>query len=606
MDSPTAETPSSADPCFPAPVPQPPSASVRRSLLAYLKPREVHVPNYVWCTLFTALGGFIFGFDTGSIGPITVMPQFLSQFADNAQGTISPTVQGLLVSCILLTASLASVISGPISDRISRTRTIALGAVVFAAGSAIACSASTLVQMFVGRCLAGVGEGLFMSAVTVYAIEIAPASSRGRLGSVVQLLITIGIASGYFVCYGTSRTSSSLSWRLPLVMQCVTASVLAAGCPFLPHSPRWLRHVGRHDEAVKAWEKLGVSAADAEKTDESAQRERENQARQEGHGNRGSWLQEAKQLWTKDVRKRTFLGVFLMGMQNASGIDGVLYYAPVLFSQAGLPGTTASFIASGVSGLVNVICTLSVQFFADSWSRRASMIIGGAIISFSMLIIGSLYATAASDTAAGRWTIIALIYVFVIGFSCSWAITTRIIASEIQPMRTRAAATSLGQCANWAINWVIAFTTPLFLARSSSGPYFLFGACSLITTIVCILWQPETSGASLEEVDKAFEVSPWRSFVPKALHPKFKAGSAANRQRRRSDALVPTEEHELGAPNTSFQHDLYGQQMDIYDMLQGVEMTDRQRDRMIVEELPEVRYNDRWNDVYRLTNIHRP
>lgn len=124
------------------------------------------------------------------------MPKFQAQFADQKTGTISPTVQGLIVSSILLTASLASLASGPLSDRISRTRTIAVGAIVFAAGSTIACAAGTLAQLFVGRALAGVGEGLFISAVTVYAIEIAPASSRGRLGSVVQLLITIGIASG--------------------------------------------------------------------------------------------------------------------------------------------------------------------------------------------------------------------------------------------------------------------------------------------------------------------------------------------------------------------------------------------------------------------------
>ncbi|KAK7689845.1 hypothetical protein QCA50_006484 [Cerrena zonata] len=496
------------EPCFPTPTG---SSGIRRllsSVVSKALPRPIHIPNYVWCALFTAIGGFIFGFDTGSIGPITIMPKFQAQFADKNTGVISPTVQGLIVSSILLTASLASLASGPLSDRISRTRTIAVGAIVFAVGSAIACSANTLAQLFVGRALAGAGEGLFISAVTVYAIEIAPASSRGRLGSVVQLLITIGIASGYFVCYGTSRIDSSLSWRFPLGMQSIVSVILAAGCPFLPHSPRWLRHVGRRAEANVAWERLGVSAADAEKTEESANRERE-------RVQRGSVWEEARAMWEKDVRKRTALGVFVMGMSNASGIDGVLYYAPVLFAQAGLPGTTASFIASGVSGLVNVACTVVVQFFADSWSRRSSMIGGGLVTATCMLTIGSLYATDASNTDAGRWSIIVLIYIFVIGFSCTWAIVTRIICSEIQPMRTRAAATSLGQCANWIINWVIAFTTPLFLAHSSSGPYFLFGTCCLITALVCLAYLPETRGATLEDVDKAFIVSPWKSLMRK-------------------------------------------------------------------------------------------
>lgn len=157
---------------------------------------QSRVPNYVWCTMLMSLGGLVWGFDTGSIGPISIMPQFTQQFSSNGS-SLSPTIQGLIISTILLTASIASVVSGPIADRISRTRTTALGAAVFAAGSAITCSASnSLAQIFVGRCIAGVGEGLFTSALTVYTIEIAPASRRGQLTTVIQLMITIGIASG--------------------------------------------------------------------------------------------------------------------------------------------------------------------------------------------------------------------------------------------------------------------------------------------------------------------------------------------------------------------------------------------------------------------------
>lgn len=159
-----------------------------------LKP-TFRVPNYVWCAMFMSIGGFIFGFDTGSIGPISIMPQFEQRFSPGG-GSISPTVQGLIISTILLTASLASLVSGPIADRFSRTRTTALGAIVFAAGGAIACSAGTLAQIFIGRCVAGVGEGLFLSALTVYTIEIAPASRRGQLTTIIQLLVTMGIASG--------------------------------------------------------------------------------------------------------------------------------------------------------------------------------------------------------------------------------------------------------------------------------------------------------------------------------------------------------------------------------------------------------------------------
>ena len=140
---------------------------------------------------------------------------------------------------------------------------------------------------------------------------------------------------------------------------------------------------------------------------------------------------------------------FTLTMCQACGIDGVLYYAPVLFKQAGLSSNTASFLASGVSGLINIALTIFTQMFTDNWGRRPSMINGGVVIAGSMLTIGTLYASGATEQAAGRWAVIVLLYVFLVAFSMSWAVVNRIYCSEIQPMATRAAATALGQCANW-------------------------------------------------------------------------------------------------------------------------------------------------------------
>ena len=123
----------------------------------------------------------------------------------------------------------------------------------------------------------------------------------------------------------------------------------------------------------------------------------------------------------------------------------MLYYAPTLFAQAGLSSTKASFLASGVSGLLNVGCTIITQPFQDKWGRRPTVLIGGGIIGACMLTIGAIYASPLRNTNAGRWAIIILIYAFVVSFSVTWAITVRTYASEIQPMKTRAAATSLGQ-----------------------------------------------------------------------------------------------------------------------------------------------------------------
>ncbi|KAA1469448.1 general substrate transporter [Dentipellis sp. KUC8613] len=470
----------------------------------------MYLRTYSLCSIFASLSGFHFGFDTGSIGPVTVMPQFKAQF-----DPISPILQGLIVSSILMTASLSSVLAGPLSDRFSRTRTFGTGAGIFCVGSVISSCAYNLAMLFVGRLITGVGEGLFLSTVTVYILEIAPTSIRGQLSCTTQLFVTLGVASGYFFSYGTVNIDSSLSWRLLFITQATVSLVFCIGSFFLPHSPRWLRHVGRIEESKRAWERLGYTATEAEKEQEVVQREHNEgaaPARADAE-RRSGWLDTARMLFKKDIRRRTVLGIFLMGMQQACGIDGVLYYAPVLFSQAGLSSTTSAFLASGVSGLLNVACTIVTQIFTDDWGRRPSMIWGGSVISGTMLLIGILYASDASATAAGRWTVIALIYIFIVAFAMSWAVVNRIYCSEIQPMRTRAAATSLGQCANWAVNWIIAFTTPLFLHASSSGPYFLFGTCALITVVVCFLFQPESKGVSLEGLDSIFEISPWRRWM---------------------------------------------------------------------------------------------
>ncbi|KAK0458443.1 general substrate transporter [Desarmillaria tabescens] len=427
------------------------------------------IPTYVWCSLFTALGGFLWGYDTGSIGPITVMPQFEAQF-----GALSPAAQGLLVSSILIAASITSVIAGPLSDRISRIRTISMGGAVYATGCAIACSAQHRPQLFIGRCIAGVGEGLFISSITVYVTEISPPASRGRLSTCVQLFNTCGVMSGYFTCYGTVKVPGSFSWRFPLALQAVVAVVVAVGTPFFPHSPRWLKLVNRHRDVDEAKRRLGVAGTNAE--DNSVDTEIPNV--------RGNLGQDIKNLWRKDIRMRTLFCVFIMAIQQLSGIDAVLYYAPTLFSQAGLSSTASSFLASGVSGILMVVITFFCQWFQDKCSATA---------------------------------IICFIYIFIAGFISTWAIVCRIVCNEVQPTQTRAAASSLGQCANWVVNCVVAFSTPLFLNRSTWGPYFLFGGCSLLNAAVCFAFQPETKGLTLEAIDSGFEDTPFQSAMRRRI-----------------------------------------------------------------------------------------
>lgn len=144
---------------------------------------------------------------------------------------------------------------------------------------------------------------------------------------------------------------------------------------------------------------------------------------------------------------------------------------------------------------------------ADRIGRRASVIYGGFVLAATMLVIGILYAanTVHSDFGAGRWVVVACIFIFTFVYSGTWAVSISIYASEVQPLKTRAAASSLGRSGNWIVNWIVAFTTPVFLQASTSGVYFMFGASCLVTAVVCFLWMPETRGLSLEEIDGIFD-----------------------------------------------------------------------------------------------------
>jgi len=201
-----------------------------------------------------------------------------------------------------------------------------------------------------------------------------------------------------------------------------------------------------------------------------------------------------------------FLGVFMMAMQQLSGIDGVLYYAPLLFQQAGISSSQAAFLASGVSAILIFVTTIPAFLLIDRWGRRASTIYGGLLLFCTMTLIGSMYASDSvhADYGVGRWVVIVTIYVFTVGYCMTWALGVKLFASEIQPISTRATATGLSQSANAITNFFVAFITPVLLSHSSSGVYFLFGGAALLTVAVCAVAMPETRGHDLEAIVEGF------------------------------------------------------------------------------------------------------
>ncbi|KAI0487738.1 general substrate transporter [Xylaria cf. heliscus] len=447
-------------------------------------------PEYVVASVAVSLGGLLNGFDTGSIGAITSMPQFTQSL-----GTFSASLLGFTVSIILLTGSVPSVFAGHLADKYGRLKIIIPGALLFGTGALVQGTSYSQAQLIIGRSIGGFGEGIFLSIISTYNCEIAPVRYRGTLAGLPQFMAVTGIALGYFTCYGSIHIDSSIAWRLPFIIQALISAFLIWCCFIFPESPRWLQIKGKGEEARQALERLELNAIEAERIMATAT----------GQATSLSPWRSFLMLFRKAYRHRTTLALFILGMVQLSGIDAILYYAPILFKQAGLDSDNATFLASGVSGILMLAITIPAFLLADKWGRRTSAITGGVILSGCMFLIGALYASdVVHPSGIARWVVIVSVFVFSLTYCATWGIVGRIYASEIQPDHTRAAATCVAQGLGFFTNWLVAILAPVLLDASSSAAYFLFGALALSTVVVLVAYMPETRGRTLEDIQDAF------------------------------------------------------------------------------------------------------
>lgn len=297
-----------------------------------LMPRHItRPPKYLVACILCSANGLLFGMDTGTIGPVTDMANFKASFG----GSENSTIHGLIVSCILIPAALSSFFAGYVADRLGRPKGIAIGVFIFGIGAAIEAGAVALSMFIVGRIVEGLGEGLFLGNLVVLICEISPTRTRGALTTGPQLATTLGLVMGYFISYGTSSIQSSLSWRLPFVVLASLAMILSCLSVFLlPETPQWLGLHGKYSLAEETWDKLGVTPEEREKVEVTVQIN-ELESESPGTASKGkNTIQKLLDVFSKDVRGRTVLAVFLMGMQQMSGIDGVLYVSSNNFSSS--------------------------------------------------------------------------------------------------------------------------------------------------------------------------------------------------------------------------------------------------------------------------------
>ncbi|KAH7103079.1 general substrate transporter [Auriculariales sp. MPI-PUGE-AT-0066] len=437
------------------------------------------VAGYFTASALVALGGFFNGYDTGAIGGVTETQAFIDQMGDSRHSCAG-------------SSSASPCSAGNLADRFGRLRVIVAGSIAY--------PAPELGMFIIGRLINGVGQGAVGASISTYIVEISPSNRRGMLVAIPQFMVNLGICAGYFTMYGSSRLDSPFSWRIPFIVMAGTGAILAFGSLFLPESPRWLIMHGKRDKAMRSLERLDFAPAEAEK-DIFQAADRENTRAGPSMG----VIEALRCAFSAEHRHTTLLALMVLSGVQLTGVDAVLYYAP----------QQASFLASGVSAILMMSISVPGVIFADRWGRRPILLIGGLLLATPLITIGSLYASNAVQAGAGaaRWVVVVLIFEFAIAFCATWGLVTRAYASEIQPTRTRATANALGQGLAFLSNWIVAITTPVFLAASTFGIYFLYGFITLALVVMFAAFAPETRNVPLEEIQNNFHppISAWLS-----------------------------------------------------------------------------------------------
>lgn len=427
-----------------------------------------------------ATGGLLFGFDTGVISGALL---FLKKdFALSAQG------QEWVVSAVLLGCIVGAAASGRMVDIFGRKTSIIVTACVFAAGSVWTGTASSIPMLIAGRMVIGLAIGVASYAVPLYLSEIAPPEHRGALVSLNQLLITVGIVASYLV--DDVFASSDHTWRLMFLTGTFPALILGIGMAFLPQTPQWLTSRGCKEDAAAILKRL-MPGTDATAELESIEKNRQN--------NQSGSLRDLTTPW---VRPALLIGVGIMLIQQATGINTVIYYAPTIFQMAGFNSATTAITATVGVGLINVLMTVVSIRLVDRLGRKPLLSAGliGMTICLAGLALGFRFEAAMGSHL--KWLTVALLFVYIGSFAVSLGPIAWLLIAEIYPLQIRGVAMSMATLSNWVFNFIISVSfLSLTDSLGKSGAFSLYAVVGVLGWFFCRWYVPETKGVPLETIE---------------------------------------------------------------------------------------------------------
>ncbi|KAL9037016.1 MAG: hypothetical protein Q9180_003966 [Flavoplaca navasiana] len=472
---------------------------------------------YAICT-FAAMGGGLFGFDISSMSGVLATSAYTNYF--NVNGGY---LQGAITGAMAGGSFFGTLASSFIADQMSRKTAIQISAVIWIIGSIFQTAANGIALLVFGRVVAGMGAGIASAMVPVYQAEIAPKEIRGRVVSLQQFAITVGILVQYFIQYGSSfidggpknPNQSTLAFRIPWGIQIFPATLLAVGMCFVPYSPRWLAGQDRWEEAIRVLANLHGNGDIGHPKVLAQYREIEEAMTFEREVGDSAF----KALTQPRMMSRVILTVSIQMWSQLCGMNVMMYYIVYIMQAAGVHNL---LLTASIQYILNVALTLPAILFIDTWGRRPSLLYGAfsmMVLLFVVAILEAIYGVPNPRTDPSlnhiSWLIIdnppvsraivACSYLFVCTFAVTWGPTSWTYASEIFPTGIRAKAVSLATASNWAWNCALAFAVPTLFQKIHWRMYIVFGLFNLCAFVQVWLTVRETKGKTLEEMEEVFE-----------------------------------------------------------------------------------------------------
>ncbi len=435
-----------------------------------------------------ALAGLLFGLD---VGVISGAQHFIEK-----EFKIGDTEIEYIVSALLWGAVIGTLLSGIMSSYLGRRRTILVSALVFVAGSLCCAIAPNEHILILARLFLGVAVGIASFTAPLYLSEISPQSVRGAMISMYQLMITLGIvlaflSNTWLASYATFGGVTGGHWRIMLGIIAIPAAIMFVGVLFLPESPRWLFLKGLKENAIAVFKRMHL--ADDEIAAEVREIEESVKIKQNGF---------QLLLHNPNFRRVIGLGVGLQIIQQLTGINVVMYYAPKIFALAGFEDVTEQMWGTVLVGLTNVLATFIAIAFVDRLGRKPIMYAGFIVMGLALVTVGTLFNADIAKNPHLGYPAIGALLVFIIGFAMSAGPIVWIICSEIYPLAGRDLGVTFSTATNWIANAIVGMTFLTMLSSLGGGNTFLlYGVMNVLFIFFFIMFVPETKGVSLESIE---------------------------------------------------------------------------------------------------------